>query len=123
MSNQDYTEDTQHGQDASGMGGASQPSRADERDYGEHDRYAQSGTLNQGYGEAEQMGEEQWAQPIGQAAQEPSDAQRGQIGASASDQFERDLEERAGGGGDTGEEFRDMVGGMYGEGEEEKRDH
>jgi hypothetical protein len=120
MSNQEYNQGMQHGQDTSGMGGAS---GADERDYGEHDRYAQSGTLNEGYGEAEKMGEEQWAEPIGQAAQDQSDAQRGQGGASASERFERDLEERAGGGGDTGEEFRDMVGGMYGEGEEEKRDH
>jgi hypothetical protein len=117
MSNQEYTEDTQRGQDMSGMGGAS---GAGEREYGEHDRYAESGTLNQGYGEAEQMGEEEWAEPLGQAGAEQEARQRGRIGASGSERFEREVEERAGGGGDTGEEYRDMVGGMYGEGEEEE---
>lgn len=118
MSNQDYTEDMQYGQDTSGMGGAS------EREYGEHGRYAESGTLNEGYGEAEQMGEEEWAEPLEQEGEEQTDRQRGKLGASASERFERELRERAGGGGDTGEEFRDMVGGMYGEGEgeEEQRD-
>lgn len=114
MSNQDYTEETQHGQGTSGMGGAG------EREYGEHGRYAESGTLNEGYGEAEQMGEEEWAEPLGQEGEEPDASQRGTIGASASERFERELRERAGGGGDTGEEFRDMVGGMYGEGEGEE---
>lgn len=124
MSNQDYTEDTQYGQGTSRMEGAS---GAGEREYGEHDRYAESGTLNEGYGEAEEMGEEQWAEPLGQEGAEQEGSQRGAIGASASERFERELRERAGGGGDTGEEYRDMVGGMYGEGEgegeEEQRDH
>lgn len=166
MSNQDYTQDNQYGQDmsgtdqeqygsmrdpgqrdprtmnpnqidpsqldpnqlgqdaysqgqGSGMGGASS---ADERDYGMRDRYAQSGTLNQGYGEAGQMGEDQWAQQSGQGQQDQYDPQRGNIGASASDRFEREMRERAGGGGDTGEEFRDMVGGMYGEDDDSQRE-
>lgn len=111
MSNQDYTQDTERGRD--------------ERDYGTHDRYAQSGTLNQGYGEAEEMGEEEWAEPLEERPEELESRQRGAIGASSSERFERELRERAGGGGDTGEEFREMVGGMYGEdgeGEEEQRD-
>ena len=117
MSNQDYTEDTQRGRDTSGMGDA------EERDYGTRDRYAQHGTLNQGYGEAEEMGEEEWAEPLEEGQEELEGRQRGAIGASASERFEREIRERAGGGGDTGEEFREMVGGMYGEeGEEEQRE-
>lgn len=109
----------QMGQDLHGqadIGGTS------DREYGMSDQYAQSGTLNEGYGQGQQMGEDDWSRQGGQTNQDATDPMRGNTGASASDRFERETRDRAGGGGDTGEEFRDMVGGMYGEGDDNLRD-
>lgn len=38
-----------------------QPDHHDHREYGMHEQYADEGTLNEGYGESEQMGAEQWS--------------------------------------------------------------
>jgi hypothetical protein len=106
----------------SSTGGMGATSDASDREYGVSDQYAQSGTLNQGYGQGQQMGEDQWSQQGGHMNRDQSDPMRGDIGASASDRFEREMRDRAGGGGDTGEDFRDMVGGMYGEDDDSQPD-
>ncbi len=105
--------------DQTGMGRAQGTSN---RDYGMSDQYAQGGTLDEGYGQGQQMGEDEWSQQGSNANPNLTDTVRGDIGASASDRFEREMRDRAGGGGDTGEDFRNMTGGMYGEGDDDLRD-
>lgn len=62
MSNSDFAENTQNTQDQ-----PDQQQQGRGADYGLGEEYAQSGKLNEGYGQSEQMGEDQWtAQPAEQ---------------------------------------------------------
>lgn len=73
---------------------------ADQQSYGQREEYAQSGTLDEGYGQSQQMAEDQWSADRYQA-------QSAQVDSATLDQGEPHVGQKA-------SDIDQMVGGMIG---------